>query len=79
MTDSIDLFNTSKNEKFSEFKDAFDSLMKDKINDTINNRKMEIAKTIFNPSEEQEAETEVETEVEAEQESEEEENNAEES
>lgn len=57
-----DLINFSSNQKPLEFTATFKEIMQDRISAAIENKKIEVAQTMFNPAVEDEAdETEVET------------------
>lgn len=59
-----DMINQVKGEKALDFKNSFDTLMKDKLQAAINNKKEEIARSMFSDNQEEELESdEVETEV----------------
>ena len=60
-----DLLLHTAEQRPSEFGDAFDTLIKDRLVSAIHDKKMEIAKTIFNSSQEYEYE-EVEDEEDSE-------------
>ena len=65
-----DLINFSSNQKPIDFEDAFRSILQTKVADAIETRKIEIAKSMFNPSVEQD-ESEEDTEEYTEEEEEE--------
>ena len=78
MNDAVlDMLQFSRNEKALDFENAFKDIMNDRITDAINNKKLEVAQSIFkDPVEDTEEEDEV---VAAEENTEEEESNGEES
>ena len=78
MNDAVlDMLQFSRNEKALDFENAFKDIMNDRITDAINNKKLEVAQSIFkDPVEDTENEDE---DVAAEENTEEEESNGEES
>lgn len=70
-----DLISLSYEQKPIDFQQAFDSLMLDRISKAVENRKVEIASSMFNDQEE--IESEEDTDIEQESESEEETENGE--
>jgi hypothetical protein len=77
MNDAVlDMLQFSRNEKALDFENAFKDIMNDRITDAINNKKLEVAQSIFKDPVEDTEEDEV---VAAEENTEEEESNGEES
>jgi hypothetical protein len=78
MNDAVlDMLQFSRNEKALDFENTFKDIMNDRITDAINNKKLEVAQSIFkDPVEDTEHEDE---DVAAEENTEEEESNGEES
>ena len=77
MNDAVlDMLKFSRNEKALDFENAFKDIMNDRITDAINNKKLEVAQSIFKDPVEDTEEDEV---VAAEENTEEEESNGEES
>jgi hypothetical protein len=62
-----DLISLSYDQKPIDFQNAFNSLMSDRITNAINDKKIEVAQSMFGSQEEEDTETELEDQDQEEQ------------